>query len=853
VTLKPAWWCALPVILLVLAAGCATRRQVHHFGPSPADRVRAQELGPAKPRSATELVQEARDAFNLANEAYEKGDRGAALREYVRMLDRLREANLDPIIYHNLRGEFERILDAGVKPSEEGAVNPAREALAQANAAQEQGDSEAALRQYNRMLDLLAKAVPGSDTLYGVRDSLRNVLATGEREAAKYDRRRVHPSVEELSKGIMAELGTPSVLSDRVLTEIAEIQNLYPRNFQGGLDRSYKYLPYIREEFARAGLPPDLVWLAMVESQFSPKVVSRAGAGGMWQFMRATGARYGLKCDRFVDERMNWRKATQGAIRYLSDLNERFDGSWPLAVTAYNMGEGGLDRVLAAANGERNLWKLLDMPSTSALMMDETKKFYAKLLASIIVAKDPERFGFTSNPQPAEDTVQINVRGAYSLDALEKAAGLPDGTLRALNPDLIRGITPPNTEFALHVPPAAHTQLASALQSVPAVGSDVLRSWDRKHIHVVKRGETIDIIARKYGVSASDLLKANRIQTASRLTAGRRLTIPAGEFDLLEDRSRDEIPGEPAAALSRENASGNKGRMGGSSDKVYTVQKGDTLSNIAAKHKVTLAEVLSWNKIKKPEAINIGDKLVLKGVQSAPEEPMEELHVVRAGESLAKIAKQYGVKIDDIAEWNKITTISKINIGDKLVIKGMNGKGHAAAAPVKSSGEQTGKMEEKKAAPAPQSQDGKKIVHTVAKGETASSIAARYKVKVSQFLAWNGLTTASVIRAGDQHVVYLPGGGESDPPETLAQASPAKPAADKKPENAPETPKRMTLAKNESAKPKEPSGTVHIVAKGETLSSIAARYKVKVSDICKWNGWTKSPVLQIGQKVSIQG
>jgi len=850
VTLKSARWCALPVVLVVLAAGCATRRQVHHFGPAPAARVRAQELGPAKPRSVTELVQEARDAFNLANAAHEKGDREAALREYVRMLDRLREANLDPIIYHNLRGEFERILDAGAKPSEEGAANPAREALAQANAAQEQGDSEAALRQYNRMLDVLAKAVPDPDALYGVRDSLRNVLTTGEREAAKYDRRRIHPSAEELSKGIMAELETPSVLSDRVLTEISEIQNLYPRNFQGGLDRSYKYLPYIREEFARAGLPPDLVWLAMVESQFSPKVVSRAGAGGMWQFMRATGARYGLKCDPFVDERMNWRKATQSAIRYLSDLNERFDGSWPLAVTAYNMGEGGLDRVLAAANGERNLWKLLDTPCTSALMMDETKKFYAKLLASIIVAKDPERFGFESNPQPAEETVQIKVRGAYSLAALEKAGGLPDGTLRALNPDLIRGVTPPNAEFSLQVPPAAQTQLASALHSVPTVGSDVLRSWDRKHIHVVKRGETIETIAKKYGVSADEVCKTNRIKIASRLTTGRRLTIPAGNIVPVEVRLPEAEADEPDTARARENAPGNKGRMGGSTDKVYTVQKGDTLSNIAAKHKVTLAEVLSWNKIKKPEVINVGDKLVLKGAQDAPDETADEWHVVRAGESLAKIAKQYGVKIDEIAEWNKITTISKINIGDKLVIKGMNGKGQAATAPVKSSGE---KQDGRNKGPDKQPPDGQKVVHTVAKGETASSIAARYKVKVSQFLAWNGLTASSVIRAGDQHVVYVPGDTANTNADKLASTVPSQPAGDKKSETGNTTPKRVALAQNDAAKPQEPSGTIHIVAKGETLSSIAARYKVKISDICKWNGWTKLPVLQIGQKVSIQG
>src|SRR5690606_14181724 len=148
----------------------------------------------------------------------------------------------------------------------------------------------------------------------------------------------------------------------RIETEINEIQESYRKNFQYGLNRSAMYRPYIEMELAKAGLPQDLVWLAMVESQFHPNVVSRAGAAGMWQFMPATARRYGLRVDKYVDERRDWQKATAAAIRYLTDLGNMFQGDWSLAISAYNMGEYGLERAIAMNGGDRDLWRLLETP-----------------------------------------------------------------------------------------------------------------------------------------------------------------------------------------------------------------------------------------------------------------------------------------------------------------------------------------------------------------------------------------------------------------------------------------------------------------------------------------------------------
>jgi len=201
----------------LVAAGCATTpsKEIHQFEPVPVAKVHSQELSPTT-RNMTELLREAQKEFEAANTAQEKQNRDEALQHYTKMLDLLGQANLDPSVFYNLRNEFERILN---------------------NTPQQQQAS---------LLD---------------RKKLREL----------------HPP--ELSERVVGDLQIEFPLSERVLTEIDEIQNMYPKPFQRGLDRSYKYLPRIRSEFAKAGLPLDLAWLAMVESQFHPKVVSRAGAG----------------------------------------------------------------------------------------------------------------------------------------------------------------------------------------------------------------------------------------------------------------------------------------------------------------------------------------------------------------------------------------------------------------------------------------------------------------------------------------------------------------------------------------------------------------------------------------------
>ncbi len=297
--------------------------------------------------------------------------------------------------------------------------------IQKANEAHEKGDFDAAFEHYQRMLKLLLDADLDPALYYEASPQFEQILRFYLKHAHLYHNpeRRLGSS----STGVLSDMVIPFPLPQPVLDEISELQNAYSDSFQRGLNRSAKYMPYIKAEFCKAGLPEDLAWLAMVESMFQPKVVSHAGAGGMWQFMRATGRRYNLRMDSYVDERYNWHSATQAAAEYLKTLHNFFNGDWALAVTAYNMGEGGLDRAISANGGQRDFWSLINTPPASERIKRESKKYYPRLLAYIVVANAPKEYGFSYTPEAVEDVKRIPVEGSYFLADLDTALGLSKG------------------------------------------------------------------------------------------------------------------------------------------------------------------------------------------------------------------------------------------------------------------------------------------------------------------------------------------------------------------------------------------------------------------------------------------
>jgi membrane-bound lytic murein transglycosylase D len=635
---------SLLVLLFVLAItpACQTGPQTETFDPVDTPAIAGADLEPVEPRSNTELLAAADEAFRRGNKAQEIGNHEEALRQYNLMLELMIEADVDPELFYNFRQEFARMFDS-------------------------------------------------------VAD-----------DPAFFDRSQDDEWIAEAkSRGWTGTLPMAAVAPKRYAVELDKIKKVYPKNFQGGLDRSGLYRPYIEQVFAKEGIPSDIIALAMVESQFHPNVRSRAGAVGMWQFMAATGKRYGLRIDQHVDERRDWQKATHAAAQYLRDLNKFFDGDWALAITAYNMGEYGLERAIAANGGERNLAKLLETPPASNMIHRESKEFYAKLLASAVVMRDPERHGFNVKPAAGLEIDRITTKESLSLASIEKTAGLPKDTLKNLNPHLLRGATPPGS-YELVVPAGSNRTVVAALRKVPEEepARPVFAEAPGDGYHVVKRGDTLSGIASMYRVALAELRNVNDNIAPNRLMVGHKLRIP-GE-------------GKPFAG----------------EQKMYRVRRGDTLYEIAKREGVTIANLRDWNDLGRSSDLRIGDELIVGGDKPTTPSGTKQVHKVQPGESAGIIAKKYNIKVDDLLAWNGLTRKSILRVGDSLSVYGSSG---AAAATVVAKNE--------------------KVVHKVRKGETASKIASQYGVNLSDLFAWNQINQSSVLHIGRELTVYT---GESN-------------------------------------------------------------------------------------------
>jgi membrane-bound lytic murein transglycosylase D len=833
-------------LALVFVSGCATNREtsakdVEQFDPlPPMAAVDSENLAPVEntatsTRSVTDLLREADRAFQAANAAQESGDEEAALRHYVLMLELLTEADLDPKIFYSLREEFGAILNGSTQTA----------------------------------------------NLYQ------------PRPFSPLDDGAVVETPQHTSPGDLSAFQIPFPLPEPVLQEIDKIQNSYPKNFQIFLDRSHKYLPHIRQRLRENGLPEELAYLALIESGFQPKIVSRSGAGGMWQFMRPAAQRFNLRVDSHVDERYDWISSTDAAIEYMKTLHNDFGGSWPLALSAYNMGEGGLARAIEANGGETDLWKLIETPPASNRIRLETKEYFARFVASVIVAHSPERYGFTVNPVPAEELVKVPVNGAFSLSRLDGQMGYSEGTLARLNPALLNEMTPPSGSYHVLVPKTDSERLASAL-----VSAEPETVQYASGTYKVKRGETVSQIATRHGVSTTELMRINGIRTGRGLRAGETLKLPGGASEGMGGAPGEVIEAAPAdevvvakaeeAAPETKAASGRKAGSVGKATRTkatYTVKPGDTLFDIAKAHKVSVADLQAWNnkdrreRLKVGESIQVGDTVLAEAepeaepaVEAAAPEKVAstdtgEFHEVQPGDYPAKIARDYDVPLRDFLAWNNLGSKSTIKVGDKLVVaagtpeqlrepvaeapqpkakeavkegkaektqtaektdkadkteKADKKKGEkeeeiklASAEPVKKTADD--KAADKKKAPEAKSSKG--ATHTVKKGESASVIAEKYGVKVSDFLAWNGLTAKSVLQAGKAYKVS--GSGESTPPAKRGAAP-------------------------------TPAETSHKVATGQNPTTIARRYGVKISDLYKWNNWDKNHLLQVGDTVVIR-
>src|SRR5881296_2298048 len=313
----------------------------------------------------------------------------------------------------------------------------------------------------------------------------------------------------------------PVTLNPQVQFHLDRFTGAYREAVTRWVHRSSRYLTMIREVLRARGLPEDLAFTAMIESGFKPDAVSRVGAKGMWQFMAGTARRYGLRVDRWVDERLDPEKSTIAAAAYLRDLHDQF-GSWALAQAAYNAGEVKVMRAIRLT-GSSDFW---DLKRTKHLRR-ETREFVPAIQAATIIGRDPDQYGFEIGGEAWDDTERVSVPPSTDLRRLSTGAGLSLQMLRALNPTLVRGITPPGTQWEVRIPAGTREGVLTALmpRRPAAKATAPRRAAAAREIHVVRPDETVSSIAKRYGLSVDDVLRWNSLESLDQIRPGDRLRV----------------------------------------------------------------------------------------------------------------------------------------------------------------------------------------------------------------------------------------------------------------------------------------------------------------------------------------
>src|SRR5215470_2387958 len=283
------------------------------------------------------------------------------------------------------------------------------------------------------------------------------------------------------------------------------------------LSRSGRYLPMILDVLNQKGLPEDLVYTAMIESGFDPRAVSHAGAKGLWQFMAPTARLYGLRVDRWLDERLDPEKSTVAAANYLRDLYNTY-GSWDLAQAAYNAGDVRVQQAIQTA-GSRDFWVL----HRRRLLLDETRNFVPAIHAATMIGRQPERYGFSVVLEEPLRYDLVTVPKGSRLAHLAALSGVSLEALESLNPELRQKQTPPDSTYELKVPPGAAALVRSAVEQDAAPRK--IAPAPHQGVHVVKAGDTVWRIAKQYGVSTKQIARWNGLERPDRIFPGERLVV----------------------------------------------------------------------------------------------------------------------------------------------------------------------------------------------------------------------------------------------------------------------------------------------------------------------------------------
>lgn len=554
-------------------------------------------------------------------------------------------------------------------------------------------------------------------------------------------------------------------------------------HFERWIYRSGKYFPIMRKIFKEEGVPEELLYLSMCESGLQPNANSWKKAVGLWQFIKGTGALYGLRVNWWYDERMDFEKSTRAAARHMKDLYTEL-GDWNLVLASYDAGAGRIYRGIRRS-GSTDYWEM------RRFLPRETRNYIPQYVAVTRMFLNPEQYGFKDIEVADTLTYEVSeVNDCVDLEVLAKCAETDVETLRELNPELLRGCTPPGvTGYRLRIPVGKKEIFAQNYTLIPP---DQKKDWA---LHKVRKGETLASIAKKYGLSTSVLKEVNNLKPNKKLSVGSSLQIPLTPSDVAEidkvpfnydrepkkvsfGKGKDAVLAEAKANLAKPSryAKHTLKAPKGKERLTYSVKRGDTIGHIAEWYGVRASDIRNWNNIaygsyirtrqdltiwvdqakasllskvddmtfaqkealKKGETPN-GEVLASRVSSSRPQKERGWVnYTVKAGDALGKIANDYGVSVGDLKSWNGLRS-NKIVVGQSLEIynepeertkivtsQPRESRSHATAENTTKNG------------------GGVKQSHRVKKGETLSEIANVYGVSIKELMQYNKLRSSKI-------------------------------------------------------------------------------------------------------------
>lgn len=518
-------------------------------------------------------------------------------------------------------------------------------------------------------------------------------LSLSETEATKPPAKKDRKLVYEL---------LPKELNSRVKKWVRYYSVKDRERFQRFLNRGAKYKEVIEDLLVENSLPPDLYYLGIIESGYSTGAISRVGAVGPWQFMRPTAREYGLKVNYYVDERRDPIRSTESAIKYLRWLYKR-KGSWNLALAAYNAGPGTVRRAMRRGKS-KDYWRL----TKKRLLPRDTREYVSQFLAALTIGRNLEKFGFHEQTDiDYPDVELVDVPSPTKLKDISRITGVSVASLKEVNPHLTKGLTPPDdASYELWVP----TEYVSKFKGKDNVfiAAKIKGLKPRRYLadssgivrYRVRRGQTLSHIARRFGLSVAYLKKINGMKS-SRIYAGQRIRVKSRSYRrshtyhvvrsgqnlggiarryrlsiselkrLNQLRSNKILIGQRLRVKSRSIApSRSLAKIKGS----HTVRNGENLGLIARKYKMSVSQLKNANELRS-NRIYPGQKLRVKNGPSkkvnrktaSSNKIKNKKYRVRRGDNLTKIASNFGLTLRQIKKKNRLKS-SRIYPGQILQV-----------------------------------------------------------------------------------------------------------------------------------------------------------------------------------------